>query len=54
MARLCGSVDRVREKITGVVLTPGSTPPEFDVNAASLTDTERIILMLYNWCAERK
>ena len=29
--RLCLSVDRVREKITGVVLAPGSPTPDFDI-----------------------
>lgn len=48
--RLCVGVDRVREKITGVVLAPGSPAPEFDIGAAPLTDAERIVLMLYNWC----
>lgn len=48
--RLCVGVDHVREKITGVVLTPGSPTPEFDIDAAPLNDAERIVLMLYNWC----
>ncbi len=48
--RLCLSVDRVREKITGVVLAPGSPTPDFDIQAGSLGAPERIILMLYNWC----
>lgn len=48
--KLCASVDRVREKITGVVLTPGSPAPNFDVEADPLSAAERTILMLYNWC----
>ena len=48
--KLCASVDRVREKITGVVLTPGSPTPNFDVEADPLSAVERVILMLYNWC----
>lgn len=47
---LCASVDRVRQKITGVVLTPGSPAPNFDVEADPLSDPDRIILALYNWC----
>ena len=48
--KLCATVDRVRQKITGVVLTPGSPTPNFDVEADPLSAPERIILMLYNWC----
>ena len=47
---LCVSVDKVREKITGVVLAPGSPNPNFDLQADPLSAPERIILMLYNWC----
>ena len=47
---LCVSVDQVREKITGVVLAPGSPTPNFDLQADPLSAPERIILMLYNWC----
>jgi hypothetical protein len=47
---LCASVNRVREKITGVVLAPGSPTPNFDLQADPLGASERIILMLYNWC----
>ena len=49
-AKLCASVDRVRQKITGVVLSPDSPTPNFDVEADPLSAPERIILMLYNWC----
>lgn len=49
-ARLCTSVDIVREKITGVVLSPGSPTPNFDVRADPLSAPERTILMFYNWC----
>ena len=48
--RLCAQVDRVREKITGVVLAPGSPEPNFDIGADPLSAPERTILMLYNWC----
>ncbi len=48
--KLCASVDRVRQKITGVVLTPGSPTPNFDVEADPLSAPDRIILTLYNWC----
>ena len=51
--KLCASVDLVREKITGVVLAPGSPTPNFDVQADPLSAPERIILMLYNWCHAR-
>ncbi len=47
---LCASVDQVREKITGVILTPGSPTPNFDLQADPLSAAERTILMLYNWC----
>lgn len=47
---LCGSVDRVRQKITGVVLAPGSPTPNFDIDADPLSAPDRIILALYNWC----
>jgi hypothetical protein len=48
--KLCASVDVVRQKITGVVLSPGSPTPNFDVQADPLSAPERTILMLYNWC----
>ena len=48
--KLCKSVDIVRQKITGVVLNPGSQTPNFDVQADPLSAPERTILMLYNWC----
>jgi hypothetical protein len=48
--KLCTSVDVVREKITGVVLKPGSPTPNFDVQADPLSAPERTILMFYNWC----
>jgi hypothetical protein len=48
--KLCLSVDRVREKITGVALAPGSPTPAFDIQADPLGAPDRIILMLYNWC----
>ena len=48
--KLCRSVDIVRQKITGVVLNPGSPTPNFDVQADPLSAPERTILMLYNWC----
>jgi len=48
--KLCRSVDVVREKITGVVLNPGSPTPNFDVQADPLSAPERTILMFYNWC----
>jgi hypothetical protein len=48
--KLCTTVDRVRQKITGVILTPGSPPPNFDVEADPLSAPDRIILALYNWC----
>jgi hypothetical protein len=48
--KLCGTVDRVRQKITGVILAPSSPRPNFDVLADPLSAPERIILMLYNWC----
>lgn len=51
---LCSSVDKVREKITGVVLAPGSPTPNFDLQADPLSAPERIILMLYNWCQTRR
>ena len=47
---LCASVAQVREKITGIVLAPGSPTPNFDLQADPLSAPERIILMLYNWC----
>lgn len=47
---LCTNVDQVREKITGLVLTPGSPTPNFDLQADPLSAPERIILMLNNWC----
>jgi type II secretory pathway pseudopilin PulG len=47
---LCTNVDQVREKITGLVLTPGSPKPNFDLQADPLSAPERIILMLNNWC----
>jgi hypothetical protein len=47
---LCSSTDRVRQKITGVALAPGSPAPNFDFLADPLSAPERIILMLYNWC----
>ncbi len=50
---LCESVNRVREKITGVVLAPGSPTPNFDLQADPLGASDRIILMLYNWCNTR-
>jgi hypothetical protein len=50
--RLCTNVDRVRQKITGVVLSPGSPAPNFDVQADPLSAPDRIILALYNWCQE--
>jgi hypothetical protein len=50
---LCESVDRVREKMTGVVLAPGSPNPNFDIEADPLSGSERTILMLYNWCNTR-
>jgi hypothetical protein len=49
---LCKSVDIVRQKITGVVLTPGSATPNFDIRADPLSAPERTILMFYNWCHE--
>lgn len=49
-ASLCTGVDRAQEKITGIVLTPGSPTPEFDLGAGSLNDTARVILTFYNWC----
>ena len=48
--KLCASVDRVRTKITGVVLAPNSPTPNFDILADPLSAPERIILMLYNRC----
>jgi hypothetical protein len=48
--KLCASVNRVRQKITGVVLKPNGRTPNFDVLADPLSAPERIILMLYNWC----
>jgi hypothetical protein len=48
--KLCKSVDIVRQKITGVVLGPGSPRPNFDVQADPLSAPERTILMFYNWC----
>jgi hypothetical protein len=48
--RLCASVNLVRQKITGVVLAPGSPTPNFDIQADPLSAPERTILMLYNWC----
>ena len=48
--KLCKSVDVVRQKITGVVLSPGSPTPNFDVQADPLSAPERTILMFYNWC----
>jgi hypothetical protein len=48
--RLCASADRVRQKITGVALAPDSPAPNFDFLADPLSASERIILMLYNWC----
>ena len=48
--KLCRSVDIVRQKITGVVLSPGSPTPNFDIAADPLSAPERTILMLYNWC----
>ncbi len=49
-AKLCTSVDIVRQKITGVILSPGSPTPNFDVQADPLSAPERTILMFYNWC----
>jgi len=48
--KLCVGVDRTRQKITGVVLAPGSPAPNFDVEADPLSAPDRIILTLYNWC----
>jgi hypothetical protein len=48
--KLCRTVDIVRQKITGVVLAPGSPTPNFDVKADPLSAPERTILMFYNWC----
>jgi len=48
--KLCKSVDVVRQKITGVVLSPESPTPNFDVQADPLSAPERTILMFYNWC----
>ena len=51
--KLCASVDIVRQKITGVVLAPGSPTPNFDVQADPLSAPERTILMFYNWCHDK-
>lgn len=48
--KLCRTVDVVRQKITGVVLSPDSPTPNFDVEADPLSAPERTILMFYNWC----
>jgi hypothetical protein len=48
--KLCRTVDIVRQKITGVVLSPSSPTPNFDVEADPLSAPERTILMFYNWC----
>ena len=48
--KLCATVDIVRQKITGVVLSPDSQTPNFDVQADPLSAPERTILMFYNWC----
>jgi hypothetical protein len=48
--KLCVGVDSTRQKITGVVLAPGSPSPNFDVEADPMSAPDRIILTLYNWC----
>ena len=48
--KLCVSVDSTRQKITGVVLAPGSPAPNFDLEADPLSAPDRIILTFYNWC----
>ena len=42
--------DPGQTKITGVVLSPSSPTPNFDVQADPLSAPERTILMFYNWC----
>jgi len=50
--KLCASVDSTRQRITGVVLAPGSPAPNFDLEADPLSAPDRIILTFYNWCQD--